>query len=90
MVFAVMYYGMHSMCMCSGVNMYAMLTGRLPFTVEPFNIAALHAKMLDNKMEPIPDHLSTGRYQKTIVKIQIYQLFIRLQGSHVCNVEPKT
>lgn len=43
-----------------GVNMYAMLTGRLPFTVEPFNIAALHAKMLENKMEPIPDHLSSS------------------------------
>ena len=45
----------------SGVNMYAMLTGRLPFTVEPFNIAALHAKMLENKMEPIPDHLSSSK-----------------------------
>lgn len=48
--------------LCSGVNMYAMLTGCLPYTVEPFNITALHAKMLENKMNPIPDHLSAGMY----------------------------
>ena len=41
--------------------MYAMLTGRLPFTVEPFNITALHAKMLENKMEAIPDHISSSK-----------------------------
>ena len=53
--------GRHTPCLlfrCSGVNMYAMLTGCLPYTVEPFNITALHAKMLENKMNPIPDHLS--------------------------------
>jgi Neu-associated kinase len=44
-----------------GVNMYAMLTGCLPFTVEPFNITALHAKMLQNKMNPIPNHISKGQ-----------------------------
>ena len=38
--------------------MYAMLTGALPYTVEPFNITALHAKMLQNKMNPIPSHLT--------------------------------
>lgn len=42
--------------------MYAMLTGCLPYTVEPFNITALHAKMLDNKMNPIPEYLSTGKF----------------------------
>ena len=42
--------------------MYAMLTGHLPYTVEPFNITALHAKMLQNKMNPIPDHLSSGEF----------------------------
>lgn len=41
-----------------GVNMYAMLTGCLPFTVEPFNITALHAKMLQNKINPIPEHIT--------------------------------
>ena len=40
--------------------MYAMLTGCLPYTVEPFNITALHAKMLENKMNPIPSSLSRG------------------------------
>ena len=40
--------------------MYAMLTGCLPFTVEPFNITALHAKMLQNKINPMPDQLSQG------------------------------
>ena len=44
----------------SGVNMYAMLTGCLPYTVEPFNITALHAKMLDNDMNPIPHSISEG------------------------------
>ena len=39
-----------------------MLTGCLPYTVEPFNITALHAKMLDNKMNPIPEYLSTGKF----------------------------
>ena len=38
--------------------MYAMLTGQLPFTVEPFNITTLHAKMLQNKMNPLPDNLT--------------------------------
>ena len=42
--------------------MYAMLTGCLPYTVEPFNITALHAKMLENKMNPIPTSLSSGRH----------------------------
>lgn len=41
----------------SGVNMYAMLTGSLPYTVEPFNITELHAKMISNRMNPLPDHI---------------------------------
>ncbi|XP_071113089.1 serine/threonine-protein kinase MARK2-like isoform X1 [Haliotis cracherodii] len=41
-----------------GVNMYAMLTGSLPFTVEPFNIKTLHDKMVKGNMNPIPDTLS--------------------------------
>jgi Neu-associated kinase len=44
--------------MFSGVNMYAMLTGNLPFTVEPFNIKALYNKMMKNEMNSIPEHLS--------------------------------
>ncbi|RXM92900.1 Hormonally up-regulated neu tumor-associated kinase-like A [Acipenser ruthenus] len=41
-----------------GVNMYAMLIGTLPFTVEPFSLRALHQKMVDKEMNPLPVHLS--------------------------------
>lgn len=45
----------------SGVNMYAMLTGTLPFTVEPFSLRALYQKMVDKSMNPLPSHLSPGK-----------------------------
>jgi hypothetical protein len=63
--------------------MYAMLTGSLPFTVEPFNISVLHAKMLDNKMNPIPERLSasTCYLSDTGTKIRLLtQVPVRLQG----------
>lgn len=40
--------------------MYAMLTGTLPFTVEPFSLRALYQKMVDKEMNPLPTQLSTG------------------------------
>ncbi|EMP25446.1 Hormonally up-regulated neu tumor-associated kinase [Chelonia mydas] len=43
-----------------GVNMYAMLTGTLPFTVEPFSLRALYQKMVDKEMNPFPAQLSTA------------------------------
>ncbi|XP_043927349.1 hormonally up-regulated neu tumor-associated kinase [Protopterus annectens] len=43
-----------------GVNMYAMLTGALPFTVEPFSLRSLYQKMIDKEMNPLPNHLSAG------------------------------
>ncbi|XP_070606422.1 hormonally up-regulated neu tumor-associated kinase isoform X2 [Erythrolamprus reginae] len=43
-----------------GVNMYAMLTGTLPFTVEPFSLRALYQKMIDKEMNPYPTQLSTA------------------------------
>ncbi|XP_030648971.1 hormonally up-regulated neu tumor-associated kinase homolog A [Chanos chanos] len=43
-----------------GVNMYAMLTGTLPFTVEPFSLRALHQKMVDKEMNPLPPTLSSA------------------------------
>ena len=57
--------------------MYAMLTGCLPYTVEPFNITALHAKMLENKMNPIPDHLSESKHNHYtfIIKGSIFHEF---------------
>ncbi|XP_043542744.1 hormonally up-regulated neu tumor-associated kinase homolog A-like, partial [Chiloscyllium plagiosum] len=42
-----------------GVNAYAMLTGTLPFTVEPFSLRALHQKMVDKDLNPLPPHLSS-------------------------------
>lgn len=41
--------------------MYAMLTGTLPFTVEPFSLRALYQKMVDKDMNPLPTQLSTGK-----------------------------
>ena len=38
-----------------------MLTGRLPYTVEPFNITTLYNKMLKRQMNAIPEYLSEGR-----------------------------
>ncbi|RLW03265.1 hypothetical protein DV515_00006658 [Chloebia gouldiae] len=44
----------------AGVNMYAMLTGTLPFTVEPFSLRALYQKMVDKEMNPFPTQLSSA------------------------------
>ncbi|XP_072912550.1 uncharacterized protein [Hemitrygon akajei] len=43
-----------------GVSMFAMLTGTLPFTVEPFNIKLLHQKMVNGDMSSIPSEISSG------------------------------
>ncbi|XP_067896118.1 hormonally up-regulated neu tumor-associated kinase homolog A [Heterodontus francisci] len=43
-----------------GVNTYAMLTGTLPFTVEPFSLRALHQKMVNKDLNPLPVHLSSA------------------------------
>lgn len=45
--------------------MYAMLTGTLPFTVEPFSLRALYQKMVDKEMNPLPTQLSTGNAPAT-------------------------
>uniref|UniRef100_A0A3B4WH61 non-specific serine/threonine protein kinase n=1 Tax=Seriola lalandi dorsalis TaxID=1841481 RepID=A0A3B4WH61_SERLL len=42
----------------SGVSMFAMLTGTLPFTVEPFNIKQLHQKMVNGEISSIPSDVS--------------------------------
>ena len=42
--------------------MYAMLTGKLPYTAEPFHITALYNKMKNNEMNPLPEHLSAGKW----------------------------
>ncbi|XP_047429988.1 hormonally up-regulated neu tumor-associated kinase homolog [Mugil cephalus] len=43
-----------------GVSMFAMLTGTLPFTVEPFNIKHLHQKMVNGEICSIPSDVSKG------------------------------
>ncbi|KAK2856484.1 hypothetical protein Q5P01_005219 [Channa striata] len=43
-----------------GVSMFAMLTGTLPFTVEPFNIKQLHQKMVNGEISSIPGDVSKG------------------------------
>uniref|UniRef100_A0A8D3CKE1 non-specific serine/threonine protein kinase n=1 Tax=Scophthalmus maximus TaxID=52904 RepID=A0A8D3CKE1_SCOMX len=45
---------------CRGVSMFAMLTGTLPFTVEPFNIKQLHQKMVKGEISSIPSDVSEG------------------------------
>ncbi|XP_045917331.1 hormonally up-regulated neu tumor-associated kinase homolog [Micropterus dolomieu] len=43
-----------------GVSMFAMLTGTLPFTVEPFNIKQLHQKMVSGEIGSLPSDISKG------------------------------
>ena len=43
-----------------GVNMFAMLAGSLPYTVEPYDITALHAKIIDGRINHIPDHITNS------------------------------
>ncbi|XP_074845230.1 uncharacterized protein LOC142010709 [Carettochelys insculpta] len=43
-----------------GVSTFAMLTGTLPFIVEPFNIKQLHQKMVNGEISPIPSDISSG------------------------------
>nr|XP_014434167.1 hormonally up-regulated neu tumor-associated kinase homolog A-like [Pelodiscus sinensis] len=43
-----------------GVSIFAMLTGTLPFIVEPFNIKQLHQKMVNGEISPIPTDMSSG------------------------------
>ncbi|KAL7864997.1 hypothetical protein AOLI_G00164170 [Acnodon oligacanthus] len=46
-----------------GVSMFAMLTGTLPFTVEPFNIKQLYQKMVNGEISTIPSDISKGAIQ---------------------------
>ena len=40
--------------------MFAMLTGKLPFTAEPFHITTLYNKMKNNEINPLPEAVSSG------------------------------
>lgn len=50
--------------------MYAMLTGTLPFTVEPFSLRALYQKMMDKEMNPLPTQLSTGNVSAALDSVR--------------------
>lgn len=50
--------------------MYAMLTGTLPFTVEPFSLKALHQRMVDKDMNPLPPSLSSGTLKHDLTPIE--------------------
>lgn len=52
--------------------MYAMLTGTLPFTVEPFNLKTLHQKMVDKDMNPLPPSISSGINKSTSVLVRLF------------------
>lgn len=56
-----------------GVNMFAMLTGILPFAVEPFNIKQLHQKMLIGEIGPIPSDVSPGKALNFLERILRYK-----------------
>ncbi|PAA53734.1 hypothetical protein BOX15_Mlig019665g1 [Macrostomum lignano] len=43
-----------------GVNMFAMLSGNLPFIVKPFSIKALYQKMMKQEFNPLPKTLSAS------------------------------
>lgn len=48
--------------------MFAMLTGTLPFTVEPFNIKQLHQKMVNGEISSIPTDVSKGNCTQNTYK----------------------
>jgi len=51
--------------------MFAMLTGNLPFTVQPFTIKALYAKMIAGDMNALPDYLSNSMSHCTTSTCQL-------------------
>lgn len=64
-----------------GVSTFAMLTGTLPFTVEPFNIKQLHQKMVNGEIGSIPSDVSKGRRNAFLTSC-LHRLF-ELAGADV-------
>ena len=52
--------------------MYAMLTGFLPYMMEPFNVMEMYEKMMQRKMTPVPGFLSKGKisFSYQVIKIR--------------------
>lgn len=61
--------------MFRGVSTFAMLTGTLPFTVEPFNIKQLHQKMVNGDINAIPSDISRGNH-RAYIYIYIYHIYM--------------
>ncbi|XP_048841852.1 hormonally up-regulated neu tumor-associated kinase homolog [Brienomyrus brachyistius] len=53
-----------------GVSTFAMLTGTLPFTVEPFNIKQLHQKMVNGDIGTFPTDISKGAVQFVLTLLE--------------------
>jgi len=51
--------------------MYAMLTGFLPYMMEPFNVMEMYEKMMQRKMTPIPSFLSQGKDCKIVYELSL-------------------
>lgn len=60
-----------------GVSTFAMLTGTLPFTVEPFNIKQLHQKMVSGDIGSIPADVSKGNSGPNVDKLAKYDKTLR-------------
>lgn len=65
-----------------GVSMFAMLTGNLPFTVEPFNIKQLHQKMISGEISSIPGDISKGEAARA-ADSHLNQLFCAYKKTRV-------
>ncbi|KAL4661026.1 hormonally up-regulated neu tumor-associated kinase-like [Arapaima gigas] len=53
-----------------GVGTFAMLTGTLPFTVEPFNIKQLHQKMVNGEIGTFPPDISKAAVQFVLTLLE--------------------
>ncbi|XP_018584830.1 hormonally up-regulated neu tumor-associated kinase [Scleropages formosus] len=53
-----------------GVSTFAMLTGTLPFTVEPFNIKQLHQKMVNGEIGTFPSDISKAAVQFVLTLLE--------------------
>ena len=54
---------------CSGVNMFAMVTGNLPYNMERFNIIDMYHKMMERRMMPFPSQISPGKVSNFLIHL---------------------
>ena len=51
--------------------MFAMLVGKLPFKVKPFNLKKLYQKMITGDMELLPPGTSQGMYRSQPIRASL-------------------